>query len=242
MTRRFGLIGFPLTHSFSRKYFTDIFNSEGIDAVYENYPLQSIEEVEMVFQVNGLEGINVTIPYKEQILPYLHELTNAVQEIGACNCISIRNGIRRGHNTDVIGFERTLTEGMGKHHRQALVLGTGGASKAVCYVLRKLGIWYRLVSRNGQGDVLAYEDLSMDVIQAATLIINTTPLGMFPETERFPDIPYHWIGSKHYLYDLVYNPEQTLFLKKGRERGAMVRNGAGMLTIQADESRKIWNI
>jgi shikimate dehydrogenase len=240
--RKFGLIGFPLSHSFSQKYFTDIFLQEGIDAVYENYPLEDISRVGPLFDDPLLEGINVTIPYKESIMPYLDELSDAVQEIGACNCIRIRSSIKTGFNTDVIGFERSLEKKLKPHHRKALVLGTGGAAKAVLYVLKKRSIDVLQVSRTPGSTTISYEALSREIVNEHTLIVNTTPLGMYPDMDKFPSLPYDAIGEHHYLYDLVYNPAKTMFLQKGEKQGASIENGHDMLIIQADESRKIWNV
>lgn len=240
--RKFGLIGFPLTHSFSKKYFTDLFSNEKISAVYENYPLAHIQEVLPLFQDPLLEGINVTIPYKEAILPYLDEQSEAVQQIGACNCVHIEKGRKIGYNTDVIGFEKTWERKLKPHHTEALILGTGGAAKAVSYVLRKRGIRYKKVSRTAAEGRIAYGDLTASLLATHTLIINTTPLGMYPNVEDCPDIPYEALSSAHYLYDLVYNPAKTLFLQKGEAQGAAIENGQDMLIIQANESRKIWNV
>lgn len=240
--RKFGLIGFPLTHSFSKKYFTDIFSNEKISAVYENYPLAHIQEVVPLFQDPLLEGINVTIPYKEAILPYLDEQSEAVQQIGACNCVHIQKGRKIGYNTDVIGFEKTWERKLKPYHADALILGTGGAAKAVSYVLRKRGIRYKEVSRTAAEGKITYADLTAELLSTHTLIINTTPLGMYPNVEACPNIPYEALSSAHYLYDLVYNPAKTLFLQKAEAQGAAIENGQDMLIIQANESRKIWNV
>lgn len=240
--RKFGLIGFPLTHSFSRKYFTDLFAAENIDAEYQNYPLEKIEDIVPLFKDPQLEGINVTIPYKEAVLPYLDEQSDAVKQIGACNCVHIEHGKAIGYNTDVIGFEQTLERKLKPSHAKALVLGTGGAAKAVCYVLSKRGIEYLQVSRQSGEGKIAYDSLSSAIMQTHTLIINTTPLGMYPNVDDCPAIPYDAIGPEHYLYDLIYNPAKTLFLQKGEERGADIENGQDMLIIQANGSRKIWGV
>lgn len=240
--RKFGLIGYPLTHSFSKKYFTGIFESEGIDAVYENYPIEDISAFPLLVDREKPEGLNVTIPHKESVIPYLDELSDAVKQIGACNCITVRDGILTGYNTDVIGFERSLGKYLQPGHNRALVLGTGGAAKAVVYVLRKLGIPYLQVSRKpGEGQV-TYEDVDAGMVKAHRLIVNTTPLGMYPIVEGYPKIAFEGVGAGHYLYDLVYNPEKTLFLAMGEDRGAVIANGHDMLVIQADESRKIWKV
>jgi shikimate dehydrogenase len=242
MMRKFGLIGFPLTHSFSRKYFSEKFAEEGLDAVYENYPLGSIEEFSALKNDNGPEGINVTIPYKESVIAYLDDVSVAVKDIGACNCIHRRNGTWTGYNTDVIGFEQSLLKFLRPNHHAALVLGTGGAAKAVWYVLRKLGIPYVKISRQDNMDAVSYQKMTGDLVSSHPLIINTTPLGMYPNVNDYPNIPYEAIGAGHYLYDLVYNPRKTIFLARGEEKGAVVANGEDMLVIQAEESRKIWGI
>jgi shikimate dehydrogenase len=240
--RKFGLIGFPLSHSFSKKYFTEIFSKEGIDAEYDNYPIEDISMVKALFKEPLLEGINVTIPYKEAVIPFLDELSEAVTEIGACNCIRISNGKTMGFNTDVLGFERSMEKKLRPVNDKALVMGTGGAAKAVCYVLRQRKIPYMQVSRTRKDGIISYADVSAEMLRQYRLLINTTPLGMYPDTDICPDLPYEAITPDHYLYDLVYNPEKTLFLKKGEERGAVIENGHDMLIIQANESRKIWNI
>lgn len=242
MTRKFGLIGYPLTHSFSKKYFTGIFQEEGIDAEYENYPLTDIAQFPALLADGGLEGINVTIPYKEAVIPFLDERSTVVREVGACNCIVRQDGKWIGHNTDVIGFELSLRKFLETRHDAALVLGTGGAAKAVWYVLRKLGIPFLKLSRTATGEAVSYDALTADMVATHPLIINTTPLGMFPNVHEYPKIPYEGIGSAHYLYDLVYNPALTAFLQKGQERGALIANGEDMLVIQANESRKIWGL
>jgi shikimate dehydrogenase len=243
--RKFGLIGFPLSHSFSPAFFAEKFKKEGIiNSTYEAYPIESIEKFTELIAINPeLEGLNVTIPYKKQILPYLTETTRTVQEMGACNCIKIRKGILTGYNTDVTGFEKSLLPRLTKTHQNALILGTGGAAAAVEYVLKELGIKFLYVSRRNQPEdnYLTYEELTQEVLQEYTLIINTTPLGMYPKVNECPNIPYQHLTPEHYLFDLVYNPGETLFLKKGAEQGAATKNGADMLVIQAEESWRIWN-
>lgn len=241
--RQFGLIGYPLSHSFSKKYFTEKFEKEGWPGCsYENFPLPYIDALPAMLKSNPLlEGFNVTIPYKEQVIPFLSGATAVVTEIKACNCIQVKNGQLYGHNTDVTGFEISLKERLSYHHQKALILGTGGAAKAVEFVLKKLGIHYRYVSRKAGNNNLSYEAVTPDLLAAHTLIINTTPLGMYPQTEGLPPLPYGALGSKHYLFDLVYNPVKTLFLQKGEAQGAVIKNGQDMLIIQAEESWKIWN-
>lgn len=239
----YGLIGYPLSHSFSKKYFNEKFEREGLtDYRYENFPITSIDKLQEVFAANpDLAGLNITIPYKEQVLPFLHEQSEAVKQVGACNCIKIVDGRLYGFNTDVIGFEQTLDTKLQPHHKKALVLGSGGASKAVQFVLMKKGIDFLVVSRGDNPLFISYNRLTTEILQEYTLIINTTPIGMQPNKDVFPSIDYAAISNRHYLYDLIYNPDKTLFLQKGEEMGAVIQNGAQMLIIQADESWKIWN-
>lgn len=243
MKRLFGLIGYPLSHSFSKRYFSEKFQLEGLpDYEYELYPIPEIGSLPDLLKEHPiLEGINVTIPYKEQVIPYLHELSPVVEEIGACNCIRIRNGKLTGFNTDVIGFEQTLSRKLMPHHRHALVLGTGGAAKAVHYVLRQKSISFLQIGRTQRGEILDYSAVTPELLSKHTLIINTTPMGMYPNVDEAPDLPYESLTPEHYLYDLVYNPDKTLFLQKGEEQGAAIENGADMLVIQADASWDIWN-
>jgi shikimate dehydrogenase len=246
--RRYGLIGYPLSHSFSQRYFTEKFEREGIrDCTYSNFSLQEIGELSGVLADPLLCGLNVTIPYKQQVMAFLDAPSAVVEEIGACNCIRVVDGFLTGYNTDVVGFGQSLVPRLEPHHRQALVLGTGGAAKAVEYVLRKLGIGYRRVSRspgpglNDYGGDLGYGDVTAELLDSATLIINTTPVGMYPRVDECPPLPYEALTSRHYLYDLIYNPERTLFLRQGEARGAVVENGHEMLVLQAEESWRIWN-
>ena len=242
--RLFGLIGNPLSHSFSKKYFSEKFRKEGLtDCRYELFPIESIELLPDLLRSNPeLNGVNVTIPYKKKVLPYLFSSENIPVELSACNCIDINNGNLIGYNTDYIGFEKSLIPLLQSYHTNALVLGNGGATAAVVYVLRKLGINYSIVSRTiHNGSLLSYQDLDKNIIQENTIIINTTPLGLYPQVDDCPDIPYGFIGNHHLLYDLVYNPAKSLFLKKGEERGAVIKNGEEMLILQAEESWKIWN-
>ena len=246
--RRFGLIGYPLSHSFSQKYFTEKFREEGItDASYENFPIRTAEEFPgLVASVKDLAGLNVTIPYKEKILPYLDEVVGEAAAVKAVNTIRIvRKGEKTflsGYNTDVWGFEVTLRPLLRPWHTFALVLGTGGAAKAVGYVLKKLGleVWY--LSRKPRGEkVIRYNELTGAMLQQIKVVVNTTPLGMFPATDTCPDIPYRYLTQEHLLYDLVYNPAETLFMKLGKERGATVVNGLEMLRQQAEKAWEIWN-
>jgi len=248
--RKFGLIGYPLSHSFSQGFFSKKFLQENIQNVqYENFPIASINELNPLWQKHPtLEGINVTIPYKKEIIPFIQYPSSVVEKIKACNCIRKFNNELYGYNTDVIGFEKSLILLLKPHHSTALILGTGGAAAAVEYVLQKLAISYQLVSRSNQeatsifnAPIINYTALNEEMIQQHTLIINTSPIGMYPNVKDAPAIPYESIGTNHYLYDLVYNPEITLFLEKGKQKGAAIKNGLDMLHIQAEESWAIWN-
>ncbi len=242
--RKFGLIGYPLGHSFSGKYFSEKFHRESIeDCSYSNYEIPSISALSDILKDPELKGLNVTIPYKESVVQYLHKKDQVVEEIAACNCIHILNGELAGYNTDVIGFENSLKEKLTITDKRALILGTGGSSKAVAWVLKKTGIEYLFVSRNKSlhGSRITYEELNREILESHSLVINTTPVGMHPKTEACPPIPYQWIGPGHYLFDLVYNPSKTLFLEKGELAGARTKNGADMLAIQAEASWDIWN-
>ena len=240
---KYGLIGYPLTHSFSKKYFTEKFEREAIaDHAYDLYPIPDIAQLPSVLMSTPeLRGLNVTIPYKEKVIDFLDEQSSVVQEIKACNCIRIKDGRLVGYNTDVLGFAQTLERKLKPHHNRALVLGTGGAAKAVHYVLRKKEIEFVEVSRTPKAGSLTYAELDQQLISVYTLIINTTPLGMYPNVEEAPELPYEWLTENHYLYDLVYNPAKTKFLMEGEKRGALIENGADMLVIQADASWEIWN-
>ena len=243
MIKCYGLIGYPLGHSFSKKYFTEKFLREGIEnSVYELFPIEHIEALPDLIQSQPhLCGLNVTIPYKEQVLPYLDALSDAVKEIGACNCIAFHNEKLTGYNTDVIGFEQSLRPLLLPHHTNALILGTGGAAKAVAFVLRKLKIDFCYVSRKQSEGVLSYEDVTDEVIKTCKLIINTTPLGMQPNTESKPSLPYKAISEQHLCYDLVYNPSRTAFLVLAEQQGAAIKNGLEMLELQAEAGWTIWN-
>ena len=242
--RRFGLIGYPLSHSFSKKYFTRKFEKEGLDDCrYELYPIKSINELPVLLQAQpDLEGLNITIPYKKQMLSFLHDSSFIPKGLEACNCILIRQGRLIGYNTDVTGFRESLRPLLHPAQQSALVLGNGGATAAVIFALKELGIRYHIVSREKRkGSDFTYRDLDAGIIQAHPIIINTTPLGMFPNEAQCPDMPYEWVDERHLFYDLVYNPAQSLFLRKGAERGAAIKNGEEMLLLQAEESWKIWN-
>lgn len=245
--RKFGLIGYPLEHSFSREYFTKKFETEHItDARYDNYPLEDIAGFDaLVTGDTDLRGLNVTIPYKETVIRYLDVLSEEARNVGAVNaiCLCTKTGRRTrvGHNTDVFGFRKSLEDHIGRLPEQALVLGTGGASKAVVHVLEEMGISVVRVSSSGKDGTVGYDELDQGIVSASGLIVNTTPLGMFPHIEGFPAIPYEAVCDRHLLFDLIYNPVETLFLKKGKERGAKVVNGYEMLGYQAEEAWRIWN-
>jgi shikimate dehydrogenase len=241
--RRFGLIGKTLSHSFSKNYFTQKFAREHIDNCrYDLFELQTIEDLPALLLSNpGLEGLNVTIPYKQEVIPYLDETSDVVEEIGACNCIKIAGGKLKGFNTDVVGFKRSLETHLLPGHDKALILGSGGAARAVQYALKELGIEYKLVSRRKTGEGLGYEDIGEEILKKYSIIINTTPLGMYPNVDDAPPIPYEYVSSRHLLFDLIYNPEKTRFLQKGEAQGARIANGHDMLILQAEESWRIWN-
>lgn len=240
---QFGLIGRNISYSFSQKYFSDKFNSEKIEnTFYQTFDLQNVSEFEELVQTKNLKGLNVTIPYKEQILLFLDQLSPEAEKIGAVNCIQIQrdaenNLIKKGFNTDAYGFENSLKPLLELHHQKALILGDGGAAKAVKFVLDKLEITHKTVTR--KGDFL-YSDLTKEIIQDHPIIINSTPLGTFPDVENAPDIPYEFISDRHILYDLIYNPEKTQFLKNGETKGAKIKNGYEMLVLQAEKSWEIW--
>lgn len=241
--KQFGLIGYPLSHSFSKGYFSEKFQKENItDCVYDVFPLEKIEDfTDLCAEHKNLTGLNVTIPYKEKIIPFLDELNDEAQEIGAVNTIKFTNGKKIGYNTDCYGFEMSLKPLLKSHHTSALILGTGGASKAVEYVLKKSGISFQYVSRTKSSTSISYNDVDSFIIQHSTLIINSTPIGMYPNVDDAPHLPYNFITNNHLLYDLIYNPEETQFLKEGRIRGAQTKNGLEMLYLQAERSWEIWN-
>ena len=244
---RYGLIGYPLTHSFSKRFFTEKFEKEDTSATYENFEIEEISWFPEVIKNNpDLLGLNVTIPYKQQVIPYLDELNDSAREIGAVNTIKIkRNGEKvflKGFNTDTYGFETSLKPLLKNHHKKALILGTGGASKALKYVLKKLDIEYISASiEELKENEIRYEEINKNIMEERLLIINATPLGTYPKADTFPPIPFEFITDKHLLFDLVYNPEVTEFMKKGQEKNATVKNGYEMLVQQALKSYEIWN-
>ena len=246
--KTYGLVGYPLGHSFSQDYFTKKFAAENIDAQYLNFQIEDIALFpEKVLTVDGLSGLNVTIPYKQKVMTFLDEIDATAQKVGAVNVVKIihdASTVRlRGYNSDVVGFENSLKPLLKPCHTSAYILGTGGASKAVRYVLEKLGIDYQFVSRSADAsnNILSYEQLTNDLIASHKLIVNCTPLGMSPKTDACPAIPYEAIGPDHLCFDLIYNPEVTLFLQKARQQGATIKNGLDMLIGQANRAWEIWN-
>lgn len=241
----FGLVGYPLSHSFSKKYFDEKFVKENLqDCYFTNFEIPNIADVVNIVQQNStLKGFAVTIPYKQSIVPFLQQAAPGVQQIQACNCVKITNQQLIGFNTDVIGFEKSFTQNLQPHHTHALVLGTGGAAQAVIFVLQKLNITCTIVSRKNfpSKNYISYQQLNQNILQQHTIIINTTPVGTYPNNSQYPNIPYQFITAKHYLFDLVYNPPKTKFLLLGEQQGAIIKNGYDMLTIQAEENWKIWN-
>ena len=241
----YGLIGYPLGHSFSKGYFNQKFQSEGIDAEYVNFEIADVKLLmEIISETPNLSGLNVTIPYKEQVIPLLDEIDEDAKKIGAVNVIKIihgRQGLKlKGYNSDVIGFCDSIKEFVSPSRNKALILGTGGAAKAICYGLEKMGVATQLVSRHKRARTLTYEELTKADIAGHKIIVNTTPLGMYPHTENCPDIPYRFLTKDHVCYDLLYNPDETLFMKKAKQQGATVKNGLEMLLLQAFVSYEIW--
>ncbi len=266
--RTFGLIGFPLTHSFSQKYFSEKFKRENInDAEFKNFPLENVNDFPKLIENNpSLRGLSVTIPHKQNVVKFLNEIGDVAKEVGAVNCIKIskaENGKVKteGFNTDAYGFEKSFKPMLKPHHNRVLILGTGGAAQAVKFVLEKNGFKYYFVSRSSgnvirdgfrvrilgfnisesRENLIGYAGITKSVLKEYNIIVNTTPVGMFPDADTCPPIPYDYLTEKHLLYDLVYNPEETLFLKKGKEKGAQIKNGLEMLQLQADKAWEIWN-
>lgn len=244
--RKFGLIGYPLGHSFSKKYFAEKFSREQIkDCSYENYPLTTIGQLPDLILYEDIEGLNVTIPYKSAVIKFLDRIDPEADSIGAVNVIRIKRLKDKteliGFNSDISGIRDTLMPVIHSEIRNALVLGTGGSSKAVCYALKGINVHYTLISREKKYGCLAYSEVSPDIIRNTQLIINTTPLGMYPDTGSKPDLQYDLLDNKHILFDLVYNPEITSFLRMGKERGCTILSGLKMLHSQAERSWEIWN-
>ena len=243
---KYGLIGYPLGHSFSIGYFNERFENENIDAKYINFEIPSIDDLPEVLASNPqLKGLNVTIPYKEKVIPFLDSVSPEARAIGAVNVIRVTHKgnkvILRGFNSDVIGFTKSIEPMLEKCHKKALILGTGGASKAVNYGLKSLGLETVFVSRYERPDTIQYESITPDVVKEYNVIVNCTPLGLYPHSDECPKLPYEALDSHNILYDLIYNPDQTLFMKKGLAHGAQVKNGLEMLLLQAFASWEFWN-
>ena len=243
---KYGLIGYPLGHSFSISYFNQKFADENINAKYLNFEIPSIDDLPQVLDSNlELKGLNVTIPYKEKVMPFLDFISPEARAIGAVNVIKVeRQGKKltlKGYNSDVIGFTQSIEPMLENHHKKALILGTGGASKAISYGLKALGLETVYVSRYERPGTIQYETITPDVVREYNVIVNCTPLGMYPKTEECPNLPYEAMDSKNILYDLIYNPDETLFMKRGAERGANVKNGLEMLLLQAFASWEFWH-
>lgn len=243
---KFGIIGFPLGHSFSRGFFTEKFAREGIDAQYLNFEIPEVGMLRDVLRDNPeLRGLNVTLPHKQAVIPMLDELSDEAREIGAVNVIkcTMNDGrwTLKGFNSDIIGFTESIRPLLQPHHKQALVLGTGGASKAICVGLNRLGLEWKYVSRTPHEGMITYQDITSETLQEYEVIVNCSPVGMFPKVNQAPAIPYEFLTPRHLLFDCVYNPEDTLFMQKGRAQGATVKNGLEMLHLQAIASWRFWN-
>jgi len=246
MRKKYGLIGFPLKHSFSQQFFTEKFERENIDAEYSKYELADIAEItSLIDSTPELNGLNVTIPYKEKVIPFLDEMDEGAAQIGAVNVIKfIRNeGVLKlkGYNSDLIGFQNSIKPFICNIHKKALILGTGGASKAVLQGLKNLGLECMYVSRRKEPHTVTYAELNEDIMHEYTVIVNASPVGTFPDIDSCPDIPYQYLTDRHLLFDLVYNPSPTKFLRLGKENGAQIKNGLEMLELQAIGAWGIWN-
>ena len=243
---KYGLIGYPLGHSFSISYFNQKFADEGLDAVYENFEIPNIDALQEVLDTNiNLKGLNVTIPYKEKVMPFLDVISPEARAIGAVNVIKVEHKgkdiILKGYNSDVIGFTGSVQPMLDHYHKKALILGTGGASKAIHYGLKSLGLECVFVSRYDRPDTITYEEVTPQIVQEYNVIVNCTPCGMYPHTEECPRLPYEAMDNKTILYDLIYNPDKTLFMKNGEKYGAITKNGLEMLLLQAFASWDFWN-
>lgn len=243
----FGLLGKSLSHSFSKSYFEEKFKKENLNGfTYSNFDLENLDSLSQIIENNNIKGLNVTIPYKEKIIALLNDIDPVAREIGAVNCIKVSKENNRlflkGFNTDYYGFGQSIKPFLEPIHQRALILGTGGASKAIYYALRNVGVevYFVTTGEKKASNYFHYSELNEHVLNAFKLIVNCTPLGMYPKTEALPDIPYQYITNQHLLYDLIYNPEATLFLKKGKEKGAVTINGLNMLKLQADKAWEIW--
>ena len=243
---KYGLIGYPLGHSFSKNFFKEKFENEKIDAIYSNYEIPTIKDFPDVVASNPeLRGLNVTIPYKQQVMEYLDDIAPEAKAIGAVNVVRVEHTGEKprliGYNSDVIGFTNSIKPLLHPHHKKALILGTGGASKAINYGLHKLGLETLFVSRSARSGCITYDDITKETLKEYEVVVNCSPKGMYPHVDECPDIPYEYLSSDNLLYDLVYNPEETLFMKKGKEQGAQVKNGHEMLILQAIASWDFWN-
>ncbi len=243
---KYGLIGYPLGHSFSRNYFNEKFADEGIDAEYVNFEIPSIDDLPEVIDSNpNLKGFNVTIPYKEKVISFLDSVSPEARSIGAVNVVKVehkgKNVVLKGYNSDVIGFTRSIEPMLNVWHKKALVLGTGGASKAINFGLKSLGLETVFVSRYERPGTIQYDKVTADVVKEYNVIVNCTPCGMYPHTDECPQLPYEAMDTHNLLYDLIYNPDETLFMKKGAAQGAVVKNGLEMLLLQAFASWEMWN-
>lgn len=241
------MIGYPLGHSFSKAFFNQKFEDEGLDAEYENYEITTIDSLpEIVDTTPELKGLNVTIPYKRQVMDYLDSVSPEAARVGAVNVIRIKRQekktILKGYNSDVIGFAQSIEPMLEKYHKKALILGTGGASNAVDFVLKNLGLQTQKVSRTKKENAIEYKDVTAETVEEYNVIVNCTPCGMYPNTEECPMLPYEAMNGRNILYDLIYNPDNTLFMKKGKQQGATVKNGLEMLLLQAFASWDFWNM
>lgn len=242
MKKIYGLIGRKLSHSFSKSFFENKFQTLNIDSVYENFEIETITQIKDVFAASDLAGLNVTIPYKEAVIPFLDGLDESAKSVGAVNCIQIKNGKHIGYNTDVFGFRQMIKPFLESHHERALILGKGGAAKAVAHVLNELGLNVFFVTRNPKGgNDFSYDDINEAMIHSCGIIVNTTPVGMFPDIENAPAIPFEFLSDQNLVVDLIYNPKETSFMKKAKSFGANAINGETMLHQQAEKSWEIWN-
>jgi shikimate dehydrogenase len=245
--KKYGLLGYPLGHSFSKTFFNQKFSSEKIDAEYVNFEIENIKELKNIIKENPtLCGLNVTLPHKVSVMPLLDSITENAKNIGAVNVIKFNKGLfgklkLEGHNSDIIGFKKSIEPMLNESHHKALILGTGGSSKAIYHGLQQLGISAKYVARTNKKDCLLYEEITKEVIEEHTVIVNATPVGMSPKVDECPNIPYQFLTPNHILYDLLYNPDETMFMKKGKAQGATVKNGLEMLLVQAYVSWEIWN-
>ena len=243
INKKFGLIGKNIHYSFSKKYFTDKFSAENLEnCSYENFDIQDIFEFTKVAKIDSLVGVNVTIPYKETIIPFLDSISKKATKIGAINTIVFESDAKtRGYNTDWYGFKKAIKKNLKPHHKKALILGTGGSSKAVAFAFSKLKIEFAFVSRTGHKNGFLYADLNKDILASHQIIVNCTPIGTSPDIDLCPDIPYEYLNESHLVFDLIYNPEKTMLLQKAEEKRATIQNGFEMLVYQAEKAWEIWN-